>query len=438
VNGYGYPRVEDGQVLLHHNDILAFMVELLQEPKFRRMLTDRYPVLLIDEYQDTDSAFASAILTHFVSAGRGPLVGFFGDHRQKIYGNGCGRIEHASLTVISKEANFRSAPAIVNVLNRMRMELPQAVTNPAAAGSAAVYHTNAWRGQRLTGSHTKGDLPPTVSHAYLGRLKDQLAGEGWDFSPEKTKILMLTHRVLAHEQGYDQLAAVFNRTESYIQKEDAHIAFLVDVVEPVCRAYQAARYGEMFRIIGDGRPTITSRDDKARWKEDIDQLITLREIATVGDVLDHIRQSRLRLPNAVLRREERLRAPDDETREAAERLQSLRALPYQQVIALARFLQGHTPFETKHGVKGAEFENVLVVIGRGWNLYNFNQMLELTGGNVRAERRDFFERNRNLFYVVCSRPKSRLALLFTQELSAAALASLTQLFGAAAIHALPA
>lgn len=30
----------------------------------------------------------------------------------------------------------------------------------------------------------------------------------------------------------------------------------------------------------------------------------------------------------------------------------------------------------KHGVKDAEFENVLVVVGRGWNKYNFGKMLE--------------------------------------------------------------
>jgi len=89
-------------------------------------------------------------------------------------------------------------------------------------------------------------------------------------------------------------------------------------------------------------------------------------------------------------------------------------------------------------VKGAEFENVLVVAGRGWNLYDFNQMLEFMGGKISPDKQSSFERNRNLFYVACSRPKQRLALLFTQQLSATALATLTKLFGADAVHALPA
>ena len=94
------------------------------------------------------------------------------------------------------------------------------------------------------------------------------------------------------------------------------------------------------------------------------------------------------------------------------------------------------PFETKHGVKGAEFENVLVVVGRGWNQYNFGEMLELSAlGAVPMAKAASFERNRNLFYVACSRPKRRLTLLFTQHLSAVALGTLAVWFGENAIEA---
>src|SRR3989338_8032855 len=109
-----------------------------------------------------------------------------------------------------------------------------------------------------------------------------------------------------------------------------------------------------------------------------------------------------------------------------------------EIISLADYLTGHSPFETKHGVKGAEFENVLVVVGRGWNQYNFNEMLELAQdtAHVPAKRQEAYERNRNLFYVACSRPKRRLTLLFTQELSEQALKTLGKWFGADTIAAL--
>jgi DNA helicase-2/ATP-dependent DNA helicase PcrA len=90
-------------------------------------------------------------------------------------------------------------------------------------------------------------------------------------------------------------------------------------------------------------------------------------------------------------------------------------------------------------VKGAEFENVLVVVGRGWSRYNFGEMLEWAGprGMIPAKSQNKFEQNRNLFYVACSRPKIRLAILFTQLLSPAALSTVQLWFSAQNVIPLP-
>ncbi|WP_254880849.1 3'-5' exonuclease [Escherichia coli] len=119
-------------------------------------------------------------------------------------------------------------------------------------------------------------------------------------------------------------------------------------------------------------------------------------------------------------------------------LEKLHQIAYSEVKVLRHYLDGHSPFETKHGVKGAEFENVLVVVGRGWNQYNFAEMLELAGAQViSAAKEDTYERNRNLFYVACSRPKKRLSILFTQSLSPDALATLENWFGKETIMPAP-
>jgi DNA helicase-2/ATP-dependent DNA helicase PcrA len=108
-------------------------------------------------------------------------------------------------------------------------------------------------------------------------------------------------------------------------------------------------------------------------------------------------------------------------------------------MALRAYLAGFSPFETNHGVKGAQFENVLVVVGRGWSRYNFGEMLEWAGPHsvIPAKSRNKFEQNRNLFYVACSRPKMRLAVLFTQLLSPAALGTAQFWFEAKNIVPLP-
>ena len=438
----GHPRAkaEDMSVFLGHDDVLALAVSLMEEKKFRDVLTSRFPVLFIDEYQDTNSAFAHSLLTRFINTGTGPLIGLFGDSWQKIYGDGCGLIDHPNLTFIGKEANFRSVATIVDVLNKMRPELPQHVKDPDATGTVAVYHTNDWAGTRRKGGVWSGDLPAEDAHNCLQTVRDLLHAEGWEFIPQKTKILMLTHSVLAAEQGYGGIAGAFRYNDSFAKKESPHIAFLVDVVESVCVAYKDRHFGELFAVLGSRSLAISSQDDKRERAEALDKLLDLRETGTIGQVLDYLKDTGCPpLPEAVRGTELELsRASAEELSEARRLMEisTLRDVPYREISQLAQYLNEHTPFSTKHGVKGAEFENVLVVFGRGWNQYNWNQFLEWYREGVPADKAAAYERNRNLFYVACSRPKQRLALLFTQELSASALETLSDWFGRAAIKSI--
>ncbi len=432
----GHRSINDRRVSIHHDDVLILTIALMDNAKFRRILTDKYPIILIDEYQDTNAGWIDSIKNHFLGQEGSPQFGFFGDHWQKIYGDGCGKIEHPSLTVVGKQANFRSVLTVVECLNRMRPELPQFVVDPNEQGSVRIFHTNTWAGPRQAGGHWGGDLPTEAADRALQTVLDRLAEEGWDRSVETTKILMLTHRVLAGKQGYPSIPAVFAFNESFTSKEHPHIAYFADALEPACEAYLSKKYGEMFRALGSNVPAIRAQTDKKKWSEAMDKLVELRAGGMVGDVVDHLlAERRPRVPDAVERRERELREFDpeagDDMPRALKELSDLRAVPYQEIVALCRYLSGHSPFETKHGVKGAEFENVLVVVGRGWNRYNFNEMLELAGqgAQIPANKEAAFERNRNLFYVTCSRPKRRLAVLFTQELSAAAIQTVGDWFG---------
>lgn len=439
----GHRSINDRRISIHHDDVLLLTIALMDNAKFRRILAGKYPIILIDEYQDTNADWIDSIRFHFLGQEGSPRFGFFGDHWQKIYGDGCGKIEHPSLTVIGKQANFRSVSTVVECLNRMRPELPQFVVDPNEQGRIRIFHTNTWTGARQTGGHWGGDLPTEAADRALQTVLDRLGEDGWDLSPETTKILMLTHRVLAGKQGYPSIPKVFAFNESFTNKEHPHIAYFADALEPACEAYLSKRYGEMFRALGSNVPAIRAQTDKRKWSEAMDKLIELRAGATVGDVVDHLLAVRRpRVPDAIERRERELREFDPEAGEdmprALKELDELRAVSYREIVALCRYLTGHSPFETKHGVKGAEFENVLVVVGRGWNRYNFNEMLELArdAAHVPANKLAAFERNRNLFYVTCSRPKRRLAILFTQQLSAAAMQMVSTWFGNDSIEAL--
>ena len=433
----GNRGIADEAISIHHNDVLPLTIKLLGYEKFRNIFRLRYPVILIDEYQDTDADWIATIREHYFGAEGSPLFGLFGDHWQKIYGNGCGELIDPAITEIGKEANFRSVSAIVDCLNRMRPELPQFVADPDAPGEVRVFHTNGWSGERLKGPHYGGDLPDDDANEALATATHRLAEAGWDLSSEQTKILMLTHRALGIQQGYSSLPSVFQDNNSFTKKEQPHIAFFVDHLEPACRAFADKRYGEMFAALGANKSYLLKAADKKRWSKSMTRLMELRQAGTVADVVAHLRKAQIpRLADAAEKLELRLGAFDpsggEEMSRSLRELQKLHEVPYQEIIAVADYLEGHSPFETKHGVKGDEFENVLVVVGRGWNKYNFGRMLENVPNQQALVDKDraAFEDNRNLFYVACSRPKKRLSVLFTQELSVAALETIKGWFGA--------
>lgn len=435
----GHRRVTADTVSLHHDDVLALMVSLLPNVKFQALLAQQYPFVLIDEYQDTDVAVMSSMIEHLLVRAAGPMIGLFGDHWQRIYEKTCGHVAHEALTEIDKKANFRSASKIVDVLNRMRPELPQAAKDEGSVGSAIAFHTNDWQGERRSGAgggHWKGDLPADRAHAYLAALVKKLESDGWDLAPQRTKVLMLTHNLLASEQGYDSITKIFSYTDEFIKKEDPLIAFFCDALEPACKAFHLKRFGEMLSLLGGATSAVSSHADKVAWSSSMEALAKIRLEGTIGQVLDYmIEHAHPRPPDAVLGTlEDAAKWHGEEGEEPPRRIQQIRQLrdvPYKEVIALDRFIDGHTPFATKHSVKGDEFENVLVVLGRGWNKYNFDQFLQWSAEGIPAGKQDAFERNRNLFYVCCSRPTTRLALLFTQELSDVSLAILGKWFDGA-------
>ena len=50
----GYRRIDESVIALGHDDVLDFAAKLLGIKKFQIVLNDRYPFILIDEYQDTN------------------------------------------------------------------------------------------------------------------------------------------------------------------------------------------------------------------------------------------------------------------------------------------------------------------------------------------------------------------------------------------------
>ncbi|MCH0541998.1 AAA family ATPase [Streptomyces sp. MUM 203J] len=452
-------------VRLGHNDLPVLARAFFGLPKFRALAADRFPIVFVDEYQDTPAGLAEAMLgaPGDEATARGPLCGLFGDHWQQIYDNACGALEDARPTPVFRRRNRRSQRAVVNLLNTMRPELTQTAASGAGDGTVVVYHTNAWAGTRLT-HHRKGQLGWDAAHAARKWVLDDVRERFWSTGTSghddraraeepSTKILMLTHETIAGELGYQKLHGAFRRNDSYVKKEDHAMAFFMDTLEPALLHHRNKRYGAMFDALDPrGRPPINSPADKQEWVVFLEKLGKARETGTVGDVLDLCLEQRLFEGLEKVRERHRkavspsgvgpqaVSGDKDKARAAAQvkEYQQLREVPYAELLALNEHLGGGTPFATQHGVKGLEFTRVLAVVSKGHSRFQIPRMLanfprrhELAGTELEA-----FVRARNLFYVACSRAREHLAILFTTTLEPAALDTLREWVGESRITSL--
>ena len=105
------------------------------------------------------------------------------------------------------------------------------------------------------------------------------------------------------------------------------------------------------------------------------------------------------------------------------------SIPYQEVINAIEFVKPEAIFSTDHGVKGEEYDNVLFVLGRGWNQYKFDETVYLDPKTLSGKEKYTYERNRNLFYVCCSRPRKKLAILVTVKTNPDFMSYLEYVFG---------
>ena len=226
---------------------------------------------------------------------------------------------------------------------------------------------------------------------------------------------MLTHNVLARKQGYQNLTKVFRNNDDYVKKKDDYISFFSYFLEPAAIAFLDKKYGEMFQLLGIRTPKIKCHQDKMSLANDMERLCELRSNANIGDVIEHLLAvKRPHLPDKIEKREDkyqqikkmRTEEIEEKDKELLDKLNKLKAVSYKEMIVLAKFIREETPFSTKHGVKGEEYENVFVVFGRGWNQYNFGNFLELKwkSTEISESERDFHERNRNLFMLFAHAP----------------------------------
>lgn len=401
---------KDGKI--HHDDVISFASKMfLSYPKLSRLIADKYPVIFVDEYQDTQKQVVDLLLDSLPNGGeRRVTLGFFGDYMQKIYETGVGKLERSEIESIQKIENYRCSAEVIRVLNNLRPALQQvAAGKDTQRGSARFFYS-------------------PNQNASLATLQERLRDEGWE---SDEKILMLTHGVISDSLGWDSIRTVYAERsrfdlENLLHKDDA-FSEMFQTIEDALAAFDSHRYGELYTLLSIRRRKNDERfsdphEYKLHFSQVVERLRELCQSGTIGEVLDYIWDNKIITKTSRITQLEDRSRSDDKIRTFLDELRDTR---YAEVSALYRYLNDETPFSTKHGTKGEEYDDVIVVINDNskWPKYKFTPVLE---ANMKKSQ---YERSLNLFYVCCSRAKHNLAVLMQSEVTDKAISGARRIFG---------
>jgi len=403
---------------LHHDDLpgVAEMV-FTDNPLLARIVAAKHPYIFVDEYQDTSEKVVNILLGSILPENPGGVViGLFGDKLQNIYHGGenpgGGEIPAqyaANLKPVIKGENRRCSVAVISVLNHIRSDITQFPAADNVVGDAMYFHT----------SETDADKALALVRQYVQEER------GWQPAPGEERELFLTHRVMSRKGGYDGLLSAYaarggHYRDDLLSGDDRRIAFFIEKLEPLAEAWASGVSGKALSTLRSNGFRFGSNADKKAAREALDRLIELRAGGSVREVLEHIRKTKL---IALIDDFSEWLAgpppapPQDDVDAVARAVRAkifydaLFGLSYTQVSSFISFFNKHTPFATTHGVKGAEFDTVFVVLddaGANWNIYSFTKYLNGEDSKSNPGR---LIKTRNVFYVCCSRAKRNLAVV---------------------------
>ena len=216
---------------------------------------------------------------------------------------------------------------------------------------------------------------------------------------------MITHKVLATQQGYERLLEIIDN--GLRDKEDIFLLFFMNTVEPIFQALTDHNMQLLFDTLKLKRYPINNKAEKQKWKDLENNLCHARNGKTV-DVLKVVIESKLVPVDQPVRAYYQEYFDTPELQYSGTTSKELLDLEYSQFISAIQFLQPEAKYSTEHGVKGEEYDNVIFAISKGWNQYQFETYAPMIRGTIPKGKESSFVRNRNLFYVCCSRPKKRL------------------------------
>ncbi|MFW1838559.1 UvrD-helicase domain-containing protein [Acinetobacter gyllenbergii] len=481
VKGFRYGTGSDYiKGILGHDDILRLVPYLIAErPLFRTLLAHQFPFVFVDESQDTTAEVIEALKIVEREPGISICLGFFGDPMQRIYATGSGLVEAAqNWADIPKPENFRCSAKVLNLANAIRRD-----------GDDLVQVS----GERL-GPEGIVSIPEGSAHLFilpaddrrdanLVRVRDWMAAQTDDIhwrlnEHDQVKLLVIVHQMAAKRLGFGELFTALNSKaptafkDGFLDGSAWPLTPFVKFLIPIAVAHRQDQQLEVMRLIRQYSPllekdTLVGVNVAERLKILGELVVSIAEgIAgnsnvTIGEllkqvyatgllILDHRLASYLDpeapLPASPVEEvgDDNEQEDDDSEKEIAS-MDAFLACPAKQLLPYQTYISERSPFWTQQGIKGAEFDRVLVVLDDAESTHfqfsyekylGLKELSDTDRRNIEAGEETTVDRTRRLFYVSCTRALKDLAVVLytTDPRQAEAHIRTLQLFEDDAIH----
>ncbi|MBS7231472.1 ATP-dependent helicase [Flavobacterium psychroterrae] len=477
---YEDPAFQDFEKgLLHHDDIIILAkMMFVNNILLTNILAQKYPFLLVDEYQDTAKETVISLIDFLLERNKGRIIlGFFGDSHQKIYDSGIGDLEKyfdleneagKKLELVKKEENYRSSIEVIRLLNNFRKNIKQEPQTKLKGSVKFIYCRN-YPKKEIKGINDRVKdegvteyekrIEPYKNKNY-DKVLTKLKENKWNFDDDSDdKILIITNSRVAKRAKFEALYQIFSKRygqrtkDQLLDRNHSFIKYLVGYIdkktsqerevgiEHLIYFWKIKNYNEVFRFLKKNSSffngNILKHSHKILITKIIEELIEVRKTKTVKEVFDFIEQKSVLLKSSGLNKLlERVSVDlttledDNEDKKRTERdkefVDDFMNLPYLEIINFFEHKKNNTVFSTKHSTKGEEYRNVLTVIDdtEFKTDYNFQNFF-----NDTEEKEDRKIRTKNLFYVECSRAKENLIVLALSEMCDSALNNIKSWFG---------
>ena len=427
-------RIERGTV--SHEEVIQITATLLNESSLlQNILTNRYPILLIDESQDTRKELMEAFIqTQSLNCSKFSL-GLFGDLMQRIYGGGKHDLESSlpdDWKTPSKTINYRCPQRVIELINSIREEDDKKKQEPKVGASLGVV--------RLfivdSDIARKRDVEASI-RAKMSVISDDSL---W-LEPNHIKALTLEHAMAAIRGNFDKfyfpLATVDGLRDSLLNGTNTSLRFLCNSLLPLVNAIRIRDEFGIASIIKKHSGIISSNN----LDFCLDPILTLKNtdksVEKVRVIVSELNPPLVQVLR-LIKECKLLYIPDelnvllvglsDETNDGEDENLSKRSIAWNQALLApishlenyALYINEDLGYGTHQGVKGLEFERVMAIMddssANGF-LFRYEKLFgaqELSQTDIRnqSEGKDsVLSRTRRLFYVICSRAEKSLAVV---------------------------